>query len=82
MKQAINSGYTKYGCAICGKGVQYSNLVSFSKRRIKHVRKPNLHAHKLMVEGQRVRIKVCTICKRSIRQTERTAQAATHKVNV
>jgi large subunit ribosomal protein L28 len=78
MKQATNN---KYGCAICGKGVQFANLVSFSKRRIKQVRKPNLHVHHLKVEGQRLKIKVCTTCKRSIRLTEREAQAGAKKVN-
>ena len=77
MKQA---SYT-YGCAICGKGVQHSNLVSFSKRRIKHVRKPNLHVHHLKVEGSKLKIKVCTTCKRSIRITEREAQASAQKLN-
>jgi len=73
MKQAV---YSKFECALCGKGVQHSNLVSFSKRRIKHVRKPNLHVHHLKVEGQRLKIKVCTTCKRSIRVTEREGQKA------
>ncbi|HEX9008226.1 MAG TPA: bL28 family ribosomal protein [Patescibacteria group bacterium] len=60
-------------CAICGKGVQTSNLVSFSKRRIKHVRKPNLHSHKMEVEGTKIKIKVCTSCKRALRLAERNA---------
>lgn len=66
----------KYGCAICGKGVQNSNLVSFSKRRTKHIRRPNLHTHHLVVEAQKVKIKVCTTCKRSLREGERHPQAA------
>jgi len=71
MKQTT---YSRYECAICGKGIQTANLVSFSKRRVKHVRKPNLHVHHLNVEGKRIKIKVCTICKRTIRQSERDAQ--------
>lgn len=57
----------KLGCAICGKGVQHSNSVSFSKRRTKIIRKPNLHSHKLVIDGSKVKIKVCTSCKRSLR---------------
>ena len=60
-------------CAICGKGVQTSNLVSFSKQRTKVARKPNLHSHKMMIDGSKVKIKVCTTCKRSLRLGERNA---------
>jgi len=68
-------------CAICGKGVQHANLVSFSKRRIKKVRKPNLHVHHLMVDGTKVKIKVCTSCKRSFRLVQRNEQIAAAKLN-
>lgn len=61
---------------MCGKGVQNSNLVSFSKRKTKHIRRPNLHTHHLVVDGTRVKIKVCTTCKRSLREGDRDAQAA------
>lgn len=72
----------KFECAICGKGVQHANLVSFSKRRIKQVRKPNLHVHHLMVEGTKVKIKVCTTCKRTLRQQQRAEQVAASKATV
>ena len=65
----------KYGCAVCGKGVQHAHLVSFSKRKINTVRKPNLHVHHLVVDGSRVKIKVCTSCKRGLRVDYRKAQA-------
>lgn len=68
-------------CAVCGKGVQHANLVSFSKRRIKKVRKPNLHVHHLVIEGVKVKIKVCTTCKRSLRETQRAEQVAKAKVS-
>ncbi len=67
----------KYGCAVCGKGVQHAHLVSFSKRKINTVRKPNLHVHHLVVDGSRVKIKVCTSCKRGLRIDYRKAQAVT-----
>jgi len=63
----------KFGCAVCGKGVQHANAVSFSKRRTKIVRKPNLHTHKLIVDGSKVKIKVCTQCKRGLRVDYRKA---------
>lgn len=71
----------KYGCAICGKGVQFANLVSFSKRRTKQIRRPNLHTHRMVVDAQRIKIKVCTTCKRSLREGERHGVAATATVN-
>lgn len=78
MKQ-IKEG--KLECAICAKGVQHSNLVSFSKRRIKHVRKPNLHVHHMVVDGTRVKILVCTACKRLLRESEKAEQVAKAKTN-
>lgn len=71
MKQAVKG---KYGCAVCGKGVQHGNLVSFSKRKIKMIRKPNLHTHRMVVDGTKVKIKVCTSCKRALRVDYRVAQ--------
>jgi len=82
MKQNIKQPEKgKLQCATCGKGVQHANLVSFSKRRIKHVRKPNLHVHHLTVDGTRIKIKVCTTCKRSLRETQRAEQIAAAKVS-
>jgi large subunit ribosomal protein L28 len=78
MKQKVKG---RLECATCGKGVQHSNMVSFSKQRTKVVRKPNLHVHHLMVEGSKVKIKVCTTCKRSLRQAQRAEQVALSKVN-
>ena len=71
----------KFGCAICGKGVQHANLVSFSKRRTKHIRKPNLHVHHLIIDGTKVKIKVCTTCKRALRKVQRDEQVAAAKTN-
>lgn len=63
---------TKYGCAFCGKGIQMKNLVSFSKNRVHTFRRPNLHSHKMIVNGESLKLKLCTSCKRSIRKEERT----------
>lgn len=57
------------------------NLVSFSKRRIKKTRKPNLHVHHLVIEGSKVKIKVCTSCKRSLREAQRAEQVAASKAS-
>lgn len=62
---------TKYGCAFCGKGVQFANLVSFSKNRVHKVRRPNLHTHRMEIGGEKMKLKLCTGCKRSVRLEER-----------
>jgi large subunit ribosomal protein L28 len=62
-------------CAICSKGTQTANSVSFSKQRTSHKRKPNLHSHKMVIEGTKMKIKVCTTCKRALRLAERNAAA-------
>jgi len=66
----------RYACDFCGKGVQHSNLVSFAKNRVHVVRRPNLHAHKMVIEGEAVRLKLCTACKRAVRLPEREKRAA------
>lgn len=77
MKQTVKQPEKgKLQCAICGKGVQHANLVSFSKRRIKQIRKPNLHVHHLVIDGEKVKIKVCTTCKRQLRKVQRDEQVA------
>lgn len=65
----------RYGCAVCGKGVQHANSVSFSKRRTKIIRKPNLHTHHIEIEGTKTKIRVCTSCKRALRVDYRKTQA-------
>ncbi len=58
----------KYICVNCGKGVQYANLVSFSKNRVHHIRKPNLHLVRVLVGGKVVRQKLCSSClKKAVR---------------
>lgn len=58
----------KYICENCGKGVQYANLVSFSKNRVKHIRKPNLHTIRVLLGGKIVKQRLCTDCiKKAVR---------------
>lgn len=66
----------RYACDFCGKGTQNSNLVSFSKNRVHKVRRPNLHAHKMVIDGEAVRLKLCTSCKRTVRLPEKDKIAA------
>lgn len=54
-------------CALCGKGIQRANLVSHAKNRVKTVRLPNLHSHKEIIGGVKVRMWLCSKCKRAVR---------------
>jgi len=57
-------------CANCGKGVMYGHNVSHSKRRTRKIFKPNLHESRVLINGQRRRLKLCTKCLRMYRKLE------------
>jgi large subunit ribosomal protein L28 len=66
-------------CASCGKGIQYSNLVSHAKNRSRIIRKPNLHSVRVLVSGKVVRQRLCTKCTRSAIRPHKVALAAAQK---
>ncbi|MBO0708853.1 MAG: 50S ribosomal protein L28 [Candidatus Dormibacteraeota bacterium] len=49
-------------CEICGKGPQYGNNVSHSKRRTNRRFLPNLQVGRVEIGGRVVRARVCTRC--------------------
>lgn len=51
-----------YGCDHCGKGVQFANKVSHAKNRTKIIRRPNLHAARVLEAGVTVKRNLCTKC--------------------
>ncbi len=55
-------------CELCGKGVQFGHHVSHSHRLTKRKWRPNLHVVRVMVNGQKKRIKVCTKCLRKVQK--------------
>lgn len=57
-------------CFNCGKGIQYGHNVSHSKRRTKRVFKPNLHEARILVGGNRKKVRLCTKCLRLYRKKE------------
>lgn len=61
-------------CANCGKGVMYGHNVSHSKRRTRKIFKPNLHETRVLIAGQRRRLKLCTKCLRTFRNLEKALQ--------
>lgn len=58
----------RFGCAACSKGVQYGNKVSHAKNRTRIFRRPNLHSHKMVIDGIKTKVMLCTKCKRLARK--------------
>jgi len=56
-------------CDICGKSPMYGHNVSHSKRRTNRRFMPNVHSRRLSINGQRVRVNICTRCLRSLQKT-------------
>lgn len=55
-------------CEITGKGKQYGHNVSFSQRRTKKVWKPNLQTKTVVIDGQKVRMKISTQAIRTLKK--------------
>ncbi|MBA3337555.1 MAG: 50S ribosomal protein L28 [Chloroflexia bacterium] len=56
-------------CEVCGKAKTFGNNVSFSKRRTNRDFKPNVHHKHIMLNGQMVRLHICTRCMRTAAKT-------------
>ena len=55
-------------CDITGKGKQYGNNVSFSQRHTKKVWKPNLQAKTVVIDGNKIKLKVSAQGIRSLKK--------------
>lgn len=53
-------------CYNCKKTSNNGNRVSHAKNRTKHVRKPNLHTARIMVDAVRTKVSLCTKCIRTV----------------
>lgn len=49
-------------CQVCGKGVDFGHHVTFAGNRNKRKRRPNLQRVRVLYEGRRARLWVCTRC--------------------
>jgi len=56
-------------CDICGKGVQFGNNVSHSKRATRRQFRPNIQRVRIKVNDQMRRMHVCTRCLRTLNKT-------------
>lgn len=52
-------------CDVCGKHKMFGNNVSFSKRHTNRDFKPNVHKKRLILNGEAVRLNICTRCLRT-----------------
>lgn len=66
-----------YACDICGKGKQFGHNVSFSQRKTNKVWKPNLQTKHLEVDGQSLKLKVCTQCLRTLAKYQTPTETPT-----
>lgn len=53
-------------CQVCGKTTVFGHNVSFSKRRTNRSFEANIHRKRLMINGEMVRIDICTRCQRTL----------------
>jgi large subunit ribosomal protein L28 len=56
-------------CMVCGKTKSFGHNVSHSKRRTNRDFKPNVHRKRLVINGELVRLKICTRCIRTANKT-------------
>ena len=54
-------------CDMCGKGKMRGNTVSHSNRKAPRHSKPNLQKETIDVDGQKVTVKLCTKCKKTVK---------------
>jgi len=65
-----------YKCDITGKGKQYGNNRSHSLRATKKAWKPNLQKKTLVVDGQKVRLKLAASTIRTLKKYESQLEVA------
>jgi large subunit ribosomal protein L28 len=60
-----------YACDITGKGKQFGNHVPFSQKKTRKVWKPNLQPKTIVLNGQKVRLKLAASTIRTLKKWER-----------
>ena len=68
-----------YKCDLTGKGKQFGHNVSFSQRKTAKVWKPNLQTKTIVIDGQKVRLKLAASTIRTLKkyQAEELAKSQT-----
>jgi large subunit ribosomal protein L28 len=60
-------------CDLCGKAPTSGSNVSHSQRHTKRRFRPNVQSKRLVVEGESIKLKVCTRCLRSAYKSAKAA---------
>jgi large subunit ribosomal protein L28 len=60
-------------CDVCGKAKTFGNNVSFSKRRTSRDFRPNVQHKRLTINGEAVRLHICTRCMRTLGKSGKAA---------
>ncbi|MDP4038535.1 MAG: 50S ribosomal protein L28 [bacterium] len=60
-----------YKCDITGKGKQFGHNVSHSQRKTQKVFKPNLQTKTLVIDGQKVRLKLAASTIRTLKRYQK-----------
>ncbi len=55
-------------CELNGKGKKFGHNISFSQRKTKKTWKPNLQKKTLIVNGQKIKVKISTQAIRTLRK--------------
>lgn len=57
-----------YRCDLTGKGKQFGNHVSHSQRHVKRTWKPNLQTKTIVIDGQKVRLRLAASTIRTLKK--------------
>lgn len=60
-----------FKCDNCGKSRMMGHRVSHAKNRTNHAFKPNIQKKRIMVDGQFMRMKLCTNCIKTLRKVKK-----------
>lgn len=68
-----------YQCDITGKGKQFGHNVSHSQGKTQKVFKPNLQTKTIIINGQKIRLKLATSTIRTFKKYQRELEAHEEK---
>jgi large subunit ribosomal protein L28 len=60
-----------YRCDLTGKGKQFGNHVSHSQRHVKRTWKPNLQTKTLIIDGQKVKLRLAASTIRTLNKYQK-----------
>ena len=64
-----------FRCDLTGKGKQFGNHVSHSQRHVKRTWKPNLQTKTLIIDGQKVKLRLAASTIRNLNKYQKQIEA-------